>query len=170
MQPNLIETGRVINTHGLRGELKIETWSDTPEMFLQFYRLFFPQSPSSFIVENCRIHKKHAIVKLCGVNSIAEAEKYINQTVLIIRDDLVLDEGVYFVKDLLGLTVEDADTGEIYGTVSNIFPAGSKDVYEFKDKDGKAKYFPAISEVIIEVDITAQRIRIRPLEGLFDAL
>lgn len=170
MGQGLIETGRIVNTHGVRGEVKLQPWSDAPELFLQLERLFLSENLPPLIIERCRVHQGNVIVKFRGVDSLDAAQGYINRVVYLARADMPLAEGMYFVKDLIGLTVEDADTGQCYGTLSEVLATGARDVYELVDEGGRRRYLPAVPEVIMEVDLAARRMKIRPMEGLFDAL
>lgn len=77
-------------------------------------------------------------------------------------------EGVNFIQDLIGLEVRDADTGKVYGKVTDIYQHGAADVYELKTPDGKELMFPAIPEVLLEKNIDDGYLVIRPLDGLFD--
>lgn len=170
MGHGLIETGRIVNTHGVRGEVKIQPWADAPEMFLRLERLFLSDDAPPLIIERCRVHKGNVIVKFRGVDSLDAAQAYKGRVVFLDRDDMPLEEGVYFISDLIGLSVEDADTGRRYGVLSEVLSTGARDVYELTTDDGKRLYIPAVPEVVVEVDLQGRRMKIRPLEGLFDAL
>ena len=83
------------------------------------------------------------------------------------RDDLELDENTYFIQDLIGITVKDADTGEIYGTIDDVLQTGANDVYSIKNGD-KNYLVPAIADVVVDTDIDSGIMTIRVPEGLFD--
>ena len=83
------------------------------------------------------------------------------------RGDVQLPEGSFFVQDLVGLTVRDADTGECYGTLCEVSQTGANDVYHI-EKEGRITLIPAIKEVVLTIDLAAGEMRIRPLEGLFE--
>lgn len=162
-----LETGKIVNIHGLRGEIKILPWSDDAEFICEFNVLYCGKDKKAFEVENARVHKNTVLAKLKGIDTPEAANKLRNSIVYIDRDDIELEEGTYFIADLIGLTVKDADTGEEYGTVKDIFRTGANDVYEIVS-NGKSRYVPAIPDVIIDTDIENKVISIRPLEGLFD--
>ena len=82
---------------------------------------------------------------------------------------VVIDENAQYIQDLIGLEVMDADTGESYGTLTDVLQTGANDVYEIKDAVGKALYIPAIPDVVLKTDLQDGRMQIRPLEGLLDA-
>ncbi|MCL2069326.1 MAG: PRC-barrel domain-containing protein, partial [Oscillospiraceae bacterium] len=78
------------------------------------------------------------------------------------------DDGKPFLQDLIGLTVLDADTGEIYGKLHDVLETGANDVYSIRDESGRERLVPVIRQVIISTDIEGGEMRIRPLAGLFD--
>ena len=90
-------------------------------------------------------------------------------TAIQITEDAPNEEGVYFIQDLIGLEVLDVDTGKSYGKLTDVMQTGANDVYEVKDADGKTVLIPAIPDVVQETDLDGGVMRIRPLEGLFDA-
>ena len=83
------------------------------------------------------------------------------------RDVLELDEDTYFIQDLMGLEVRDADTSQVYGTITDVMQTGANDVYVIKGDD-KEYLVPAIADVVVSTDIDGGIMTIRPLDGLFD--
>ncbi len=83
------------------------------------------------------------------------------------REDVKLEEGVYFVSDILGMTVKDSSDGRVYGKIIDVHKTGANDVYEI-EKDGKSYLIPAIPDVIVSIDIENSVMVISPLEGLFN--
>ena len=106
--------------------------------------------------------------KLGGIDNVDEAKTIVGKMLYMDRDDVELPEGVNFIQDLIGLEVRDADTGKVYGKVTDIYQHGAADVYELKTPDGKELMFPAIPEVLLEKNIDDGYLVIRPLDGLFD--
>ena len=84
------------------------------------------------------------------------------------RADAKLPQGRFFVQELLGLSAVDADTGHVYGTVTDVFPTGSTDVYQVTDEHGRDYLVPAIREVIVRVDVDGGVLELRPMRGIFD--
>lgn len=162
-----LETGKIVNIHGLKGEVKIMPWSDDPQFVCEFDTLYCGKDKMPLDVESARVHKNMALVKFSGIDTPEKANTLRNSIVYIDRDDVELEEGTYFIADLIGLTVRDVDSGREYGVVKDIFQTGANDVYEI-EKDGRKYYIPAIPDVIISTDIQGGEIAIRPLEGLFD--
>ena len=167
MKKEYLEAGKIVNTHGIRGEVKIMPYCDSPELLCDFDRLFMGKSLKEIYIERSRIQKNMIICKIEGVDTPEEAEKLRNKMLYMHRDDLELDEDTYFIQDLIGMTVKDADTGEVYGIIDDVFQTGANDVYSIKNGD-KSYLVPAIADVVITTDIDSGIMTIRPLEGLFD--
>lgn len=167
MKKEYLEAGKIVNTHGIRGEVKIMPYCDSPELLCEFDRLFMGKSLEEVYIERSRVQKNMVICKIEGVDTPEEAEKLRNKMLYMHRDDLELDEDTYFIQDLIGMTVKDADTGEVYGIIDDVFQTGANDVYSIKNGD-KSYLVPAIADVVITTDIDSGIMTIRPLEGLFD--
>lgn len=167
MKKEYLEAGKIVNTHGIKGEVKIMPYCDSPELLCEFDRLFMGKSLTEIYIQRSRVQKNMIICKIEGVDTPEDAEKLRNKMLYMHRDDLELDEDTYFIQDLIGITVKDADTGEIYGTIDDVFQTGANDVYSIKNGD-KSYLIPAIADVVITTDIDSEIMTIRPLEGLFD--
>lgn len=163
----MLESGKIVNIHGLKGELKVAPWCDSPYFLCDFEFLYIGKEKKRFELESARVHKNMTLIKLKGVDSPETAADMKNMTVYIDRDDVELEEGSYFIQDLIGLTVKDADTGKVYGKIKDVLQTGANDVYEIKD-DKKTYLVPAIEQVVVQTDIEGSVMLIRPLEGLFD--
>lgn len=167
MKKEYLEAGKIVNTHGIKGEVKIMPYCDSPELLCEFDSLFIGKELHEIVIERARVQKNMVIAKFENINTPEDAEKLRNKMLYMHRDDLELDNNVYFIQDLIGMTVKDADTGEIYGKINDVFQTGANDVYSVKNGE-KTLLIPAISDVIIDTDIDAEIMTIRPLEGLFD--
>ena len=170
MKKEYLEIGKIVNIHGLKGDVKVMPWCDEPELLCDFDRLFIDRDKKEIAVEDARVFKNTVIMRFEGCTSPEEAEKLRNKVLYIHRDDLELEEGVYFIQDLIGLKVIDADNGKVYGTLKDVSQTGANDVYEVYDEEAKKSYWiPAIPDVVIETDVEGGIMKIRPLEGLLDA-
>ncbi|MBC3517040.1 16S rRNA processing protein RimM [Neobittarella massiliensis] len=161
-----LEVGKIVATQGIRGEVRVQPWCDSPAFLLDFDTLY-RQDGTAMEVQRARVQKNIVIVKFAGIERIEDGQPYIGTVLYIDRDDAQLPEGSYFVQDLLGLEVYDADTGARYGEVVEVSQTGANDVYHVKDGD-KLRLVPAIKEVVLDIDFAGGSMRIRPLEGLFD--
>ncbi len=167
---DFLEVGKIINTHGLKGEVKVTAWTDFPEDFENIGHVFVKSSFSEerLDIKNVKYQKNNLIVKFAQINSIEEAEKYKNSVLTASRDALgELPEGVYYIADLLGCTVFDV-RDEVIGELSDVFSTGSNDVYDIK-RDGKKNLLvPIIEGVLKSVDIENKKIVIEIPAGLED--
>ena len=164
-----LEIGKIVGTHALKGEVRVEPWCDSPEFIKKFKNLYFNEGEEKIPVESVKVHKTMAIVKLKGTNSATEADLLRGKVLYIKRTDAKLPKGRYFVQDIIGLeTVNDEDESIIYGKITNVYPTGANDVYEITDADGKTTLIPVIDDVVIEIDLKKEKICIHPLGGMFD--
>lgn len=162
-----LETGKFVGTHGVKGELKLEPWSDSPEVVKNLKRLYFNEGKTEIKPVSMRVHKTHVLVTLEGVDTIEKADELRNKVVYLNRNDVVLPEGKYFLQDMLGLTAVDANTKEEYGKIVDIYETRANDVYEIEGKDGKKHLFPAVEPMIERIDMENGIIEIKPIEGIF---
>lgn len=163
MQNKFLEAGQIVNTHGIKGEVKIVPWCDTPDFLCDFDDLYIDGKP--FEVQLCRVHKGNVIAKLAGINDIDSAIALKNKIVSIDRSDVELPEGRHFIADLIGLEVRDADTGEVYGIIDDVLTPPASEVYVVK---GNAKEYmiPAVDEFVIKTDVDAGYVLVRLIEGM----
>lgn len=167
MKKEYLEAGKIVNTHGIRGEVKIMPYTDVPELLCEFERLFIGKDKAEIIIERSRVAKNMVIAKLEGVDTPEQAEKLRNKLLYMHRDDLELDDNTYFIQDLIGIEVKDADTGFVYGKITDVMQTGANDVYVIEG-NGREYLVPAIADVVISTDIDANSMTIRALEGLFE--
>lgn len=167
MKKEFLEAGKIVSIHGIRGEVKIMPYCDSPELLCEFDRLFIGKNHKEIGIERSRVFKNMVIAKLEGVDTPEEAEQLRNKLLFMNRDDLELDENTYFIQDLIGMEVRDADTDFMYGKISDVMQTGANDVYIVNGTD-REYLIPAISDVVISTDIDSDLMLIRPLEGLFD--
>lgn len=153
--------------HGIKGELKILPWCDNPQLLTTLDTLYFDNGDKSIKIDSSRVQKNMVIMKLHGIDTPEDAIKIRNKVIFINRADIVLDKDTYFIADLIGIKVIDADTGDEYGIIEDVSQTGANDVYHIKSNKGMY-YIPAIPDVIINTDIIANTMTIRPLKGLFD--
>lgn len=167
MKKIYLEAGKIVSVHGIKGEVKIMPYCDSAEFFCEFDRFFIGKDHSEINVERSRVQKNMVIAKLEGIDSPEAAEKLRNKMLFMHRDDLELDDDTYFIQDLIGMHVKNADTDELYGKITDVMQTGANDVYVIRGE--KREYLvPAIPEVVISTDIDENIMTIRPLEGLFD--
>ncbi len=108
------------------------------------------------------------IMKIKGIDSIEQADTKRLTVLYMDRNDVTLDDDVFFQQDILNCTVVDADSGRQYGKITDIIETGANDVYHITDNDGKNYLIPVIEDVVISTDIDSEVVTIRPLKGIFD--
>ncbi len=167
MKKEYLEAGKIVNTHGIRGEVKIMPYTDTPELLAEFDRLFIGKNHDELTILNARPSKNMVIAKIEGVDNPEDANKLRNKILYMHRDDLELDEDTYFIQDLIGMTVKDADNDTVYGEISDVLQTGANDVYVIKGED-REYLIPAIPDVVVSTDTENDIMTIHVLEGLFD--
>lgn len=168
MKKQYLDSGKIVGTHGIKGEVRIEPWCDSPEFLCAFKKLYLDEKGQTFIEVKSRPHKNITLAKIKGVDTIEAAEKLRGKIIYINRDDITLDEGVNFVQDLIGLEVKDAENGTVYGKITDVLHTGANDVYEITDSNNKKYLAPVIDEVVEEINVDGGFVLIRPMKGIFD--
>lgn len=163
-----LETGKIVGTHGIRGMVRVQPWSDSGEFLTEFKRFFLsPDGDNELNAQKIQPHGGVVLVAFKGVETVEQAESLRGKLLYISRDDITLPEGRYFIEELIGCGVFDADSGENYGEISEVSQTGANDVWHIKS--GEKEYLlPAIDEVIVSVDPENERLEIRPMKGIFD--
>lgn len=163
-----IECGKIINTHGCHGGLKLESWCDSPEILASFERIFIKKAGAyaEFKVKKSAIFKQFVLFDLAGVADMDAALALKNTVVYADRDDFELEEGDYFIADIIGCDVIDADNGTVYGKLSEVVNRGASDIYVVKTEKGEAM-IPAVDEFIDRVEV-GKAVYVRPISGMFD--
>ena len=146
MKQQYLPAGKIVSTHGLRGDVKILPWADSPEFLLDFDTVYLAGKP--YTVEDARVQKTCVLMKLAGVDSVEAAARLRDVVVEIDRDDAELPEGSMFIQDLIGLPV--LCEGKTLGKVKEILQLPANDVYVV---EGEQEYMiPAVPEFILEME------------------
>ena len=162
-----LEAGEIVGTHGVRGEIRVRPECDSPEVLAGLRKLYFDEGRRAVKAKG-RVHKTIALIKLDGIDTVEQAAALRGQMLYLDRNDLKLERGQDFICDLIGLSVVDDDTDEVYGECTDVSHTGSNDVYHMRTVSGKEVLMPAIPSVIRKVDVDGGEIRIFPMLGLFD--
>ena len=163
-----IECGRVVNTHGCHGGIKIEAWSNSPEELAELKRLYFKKG-AKYVeskVLRASVYKQFVVTTLDNVNSMDEAIALKGTTVYAQREDFKLEEGEYFIADLTGIDVIDANNGKKYGVLVEVINRGASDIYVVNTPNGE-RMVPVVPEFVDHVDIESG-IYVTPIEGMLD--
>lgn len=169
MIKEFLEVGQIVGTHGVRGEMRLNPWADSPEFLKQFKTLYFDKKgEKSLKVIAARPHGNVVILKAEGIETVEAAAAMRNRVLYIRRADAKIEEGSYFIEELIGCDVIDADDDSIsYGVLTDVSETGANDVWHIT-KDGKEYLIPAIPHVVINADVKNNKVVIRPLKGIFD--
>ena len=170
MKKDYLELGQIVGTHGIKGEIRVNPWCDSPD-FAKGFRTVYSDSKGTQPVKvtACRSHGNIILMKLENINSINDAEKLKNRMLYIKRDDANLPEGTWFIEELIGCEVFDADDGaKLYGRITDVSPTGANDVWHITDGNNNEYLIPSIKEVVIEVNVEENFVKIRPMKGIFD--
>lgn len=156
-----IEAGKVVNTHGVRGEVKIQVWLDSPEFMRRFKTVYIDDKPVSLV--SARAHKGFLIALFDGVEDINAAMSLKNKTVFIDRDDAPLKKGEYFLCDIIGARVVNEDGSEV-GVLEDILETPASSIYIVR---GDTEHMiPAVPEFILNTDAENGIITVRLIEGM----
>ena len=166
-QKPYLEAGQIVGTHGVRGEVRVQPWCDSPQQLATFKKLYWDAEGKKPVKVKGRPHKNIALLTLEGITTVEAAQVLRGKMLYVDRRDIKLPKGHYLVQDLIGLTVVDVDTGETYGTLTDVSQTGANAVYHMATDKGEV-LIPAIPDVIIEVDIKGDVLRLRPMKGLLD--
>ncbi|MBQ2836358.1 MAG: 16S rRNA processing protein RimM [Clostridia bacterium] len=162
-----LEVGQIVNTFGIKGEVKVTPFTDDINRFDDLKKVYVKTRKESklYKVENARYHKNMVLLKLEGIENPEQAELLKNAYLEIDREDAIpLEEGQYFIVDLIGLDVY-TDEGQLLGKVDDIYNTGANDIYVVKDELGKQILLPGIKDVIKEVKLD-DRVIVHLIPGL----
>ena len=156
-----LDCGQIVNTHGVRGEVRIVPWADSPDFLCRFSTLYLDGAPRRVL--SSRVHKGSVIAKLDGVDTVEEAMLLRDKTVQISRADAKLPKGSFFLADVIGLNVVDED-GRTLGTLKEVLCPSVQQVYVVEGE--REILIPAVPEFILETNITGGYIKVRLIEGM----
>jgi 16S rRNA processing protein RimM len=164
--------GRAVGAHGLHGEMKIELYTDFPERFVPGALLYFCVDLQEVVIEKVRDHKNRLLVKFAGIDSRSAAEEYHDCWLYVDEEDAaVLEDGAYWVHDIIGLTAVTVD-GVRLGEITDVLPTGANDVYVVRSapdfNSGRDVLLPAMTDVVVAVDLAAGTMTVRLPDGLID--
>ncbi len=156
-----IEAGKIVNTHGVQGEIKIQVWLDSPEFLQKFKTLYIGEKPVKML--SARTHKGFVIARIEGVEDVNAAMCLKNKTVFISRADAKLPKGSYFLQDIIGASVVD-ENGKELGTLTEVLETPASNVYIVK---GETEHMiPAVPEFILSTDPENGIVKVHLIEGM----
>ena len=161
MKQQFLEAGQIVNTHGVRGEVRIVPWADDAAFLKKFKTFYIDDKPVR--VKSSRVHKEMLIAALEGIDDINAAMPLKNKVIKINRDDAKLPKGSFFIQDILGAEVKDEE-GKLIGKLTDVMDLPRGQVYEVKGETDHL--IPAVPEFVLNVDAEAGEIIVRLIEGM----
>lgn len=163
-----LEIGQIVNTFGIKGMVKVKPFTDDIRRFDNLKKVYVENNKTKkeYQIEEIKYHKEMVLIKFKGIENPEDANLLRNCYLKVKREDEPeLEEGTYYIVDLIGLDVY-SDDGKLLGKVDDIFNNGSSDIYVVKDELGKQLLLPAISDVIKDIDLESKRIVVHIIKGL----
>ena len=161
MKSEFLETGEIVNTHGIAGEVKLMPWSDSPAFLLDFKTLYV--DGKALEVLSARVHKTAMLVKFKGYEDVNAAMALKGKRVSIARKDAKLAPGQFFLADLIGVTVRD-ESGAVVGTLKEVLTPSVQNIYVVEGET--THMIPAVPEFIKKVDLDAGEMIVSLIEGM----
>ena len=164
-----LEIGQVINTHGVRGEIKIDAWCDTPSILANLKTVYYKGTADSYLplqLQRAYVYKRFVIAHPIGFSTFEDAVTLKNTVLYAARTDLPLAPGSHFIADLIGLPILDLKTRQCYGHLQDVINRGASDLYEIKTQSGTITYVPVVDDFV--ANITDEAIFLTPIPGMFD--
>ena len=164
---NYLPACKIVSTHGVRGEMKALPLCDGAAFLAKFKRLFTSADGAGETrVLGVRAQGNVILLRLDGVTDMDAARAQVGRTYYLAKADAKLPRGRYFIDDLLGCDVVDADTDRVYGQLTNVDRPAAQDIYTVTDGAGEEHMLPAVPEFVKKIDIDARKIFVTPIEGM----
>ena len=162
-----IVVGKIVNTHGIKGDIKVYPYTDDIERFSNLKSIYIGKEKLSIEIENAKYHKGMVLLKLKGFDNINEVLHFKDETIFIDEKDKVkLPKDNYFIYELIDCKVFDM-AGNPLGYIKDVLQNSSNDVYIVQDKD-KEYLIPAVKQFVKEVNVIEKKIIIDPIEGMIE--
>ncbi|MBE6836235.1 MAG: 16S rRNA processing protein RimM [Ruminococcaceae bacterium] len=168
MKKQFLEVGQIVSTHGIKGEVRLNPWCDSPAFLKQFKTLYFDNAGEKSVgVVSARPHSNIVILKLENVDTIEQAQALKNKVLYINRSDA--KAGTVFVQDLIDCQVRDAETDVLYGKIKNVSENPANNIWHIVNDNDEEFLFPAVKPFIEKIDTDNGEILIKPIKGMFTA-
>lgn len=165
MKKQFLEAGKIVNTHGIRGDIKVQSWCDSPDVLLDFDVLYFsPESPIK--VKRSYVHKNCVIMHIENIDTFEDAQQLKNKILYIDRNDVRLPENLVFIQDIIGFKVFDTRLNEDIGILKDVKQGAGQDLYVIKRENGQEALIPACKPFLKDIDLDKNIITVETIEGL----
>ena len=158
MKLQFIEAGEIVTTHGVKGEMKVLPWVDSPDVLCEFDRCRI--GSREYTIESCRVQKSCNLIKLSGIDTMEAAQAMRGKVIELYRADI--DDGVIFAAELIGMDV--FCNGELLGKITDVLDYPGNSVYVVK---GKYEYMiPAVKQFILSTSLEKNEMQVSIIEGM----
>ena len=159
-----INIGKVVTTHGVRGDIKVYPHTNVENMYAKLKKVFVGEEERK--IRSVKYAKGCPVLNLEGTNTVEEAQLLVGKQVFADENDLPnLEQDSYYLKDIIGCTAVDEDEKEI-GKITDVIFTGANDVYQIETENGREMLVPAVKEFVLEVDIKNKKVKIRIIDGM----
>lgn len=165
---NYLPACKIVSTHGVRGEMKALPLCDGAGFLKPIKKLYTSaEGAGETALVGVRAQGNMLLVRLAGVEDMDAARAMVGRTYYFAKADAKLPKGRYFIDDLLGCEVRDAENGAVYGTVVDVDHPAAQDIYTVKNAEGETYLFPAVPEFLDRIAVEERAIYVRPIPGMF---
>lgn len=163
-----LECGKIANTHGVKGDVIIESWCDTPEVLASLRTVYTEKGGeyTPLAIKKASVYKGRVLASVGDITVLEDAAALKGTVLFAAREDLPLEEGDFFVQDLIGLPVYEESTKEEYGTLTDVISGAASDLYEVKTEKGTF-LVPVVPEFVKKIELESG-IAIHAIEGMFE--
>ena len=173
MELEWLNVGKIVNTHGVRGEVRVVSKTDFPEERYKKGSVLYifkqnQKEPLKVTVASHRQHKQFDLLTFEEVGSLNEAEQLKESILKVEKEHLgSLDEGEFYFHEIIGCEVYDEED-KLIGQIKEVLTPGANDVWVVGKKKKKDALIPYIPSVVKTVDISSKKVHIEVMEGLID--
>ncbi len=169
MKNEYLVCGQIMRSHGITGAMIVNQYCDSYDVFEELSKVYIKNNNSfvEYKVLKCAPYKTSVLLTLEGITTPEEVTKMRSVYLYAKREDILKDENDYFIVDLIGLPIVDAETNEKYGTLKEVINQGAQDIYVVKREDKADAYIPVVPEFVKEIKLD-DGIYITPIEGMLD--
>ena len=168
-QEKYLECGKLVNTHGVRGAMMLESWCDAPDVLLAIKKLYYKKKEEyiALNVVSASVHKGRVLITFDGIDTMDKALLLKNRVLYADREDIPLDEDRVFIADIIGLPVFDARDGSALGKLADVIESPASDLFAVHTPAGHEVLVPAVDAFIDHID-PGDGVYLLPIAGMFD--